>query len=398
MKPVEIAPDIFWVGALDPQLRRFDILLAAEQGTTYNAYLVKGKEKAALVELVKAPFTEDLLANLRSVINLSDISYVILNHTEPDHSGALGRFLEEAPQAQVVAGRAAKQFLPALLNREVNPRLVQEGETIDLGGRQLSFIEAPFLHWPDSMLTYLAPEKILFTCDFLGCHYCDDRLFDDRVGDFSYAYRYYFDHIFRPFKSYVLKALDKLEGKEISVAATGHGPILRRDVKQYLDLYRQWSTPAPKTQKTLAVFYASAYGNTARMAQEIAAGAEAEGVKAGLYDIVATDPGYAVDAVEQADGLVIGSPTINGDAVKPAWDLLSSLATIKIRGKVGAAFGSFAWSGEAPRLLEERLKGLKLKIPASAPQVSLVPTEEDLAACREFGAALARAVKGEEKS
>jgi len=395
MRPFEIAPDIYWVGALDPQLRRFDVIMAAENGTTYNAYLVKGKEKTALIELVKSPFTDDLLSNLESLIDLSKIDYVILDHTEADHSGALARLLEKAPFARVVASRTAAQFIPNLLNRDVAPLLMEEGQTLDLGGRKLTFIHAPFLHWPDSMLTYLEPEKILFTCDFLGCHYCDDRLFDDRVGDFYYAFRYYFDCIIRPFKAYVLRALEKLDQREISLVATGHGPILRSDPKKYIELYRAWSTPPPKDKKTLAIFYASAYGNTARMAREIAVGAEAQGVKVGLYDVVATDVNHAVDRIEEAEGVAFGSPTMNGDAVKPVWDLLSSLATIKVRGKIGAAFGSFAWSGEASKQLEDRLKGLKFKIPASAPVVNLVPTEEDLVACRRFGAALAKAIKGE---
>ena len=395
MRPVEIAPNLHWVGALDPQLRRFDILMASENGTSYNAYLVKGEKKTALIDLVKTPFTQELISNLESQGDLSEIDYVVISHTEADHFGSLPAFLERVPTARVVASRAAAQFIENSLNRRVNPLLVEDGESLDLGGRKLTFIQAPFLHWPDTMLTYLEPDRILFTCDFLGCHYCDDRLFDDRVGDFSYAFRYYFDCILRPFKSYVLRALEKLAPREIALVAPGHGPLLRSDPKKYMELYRAWSTPPAQPQKTLAIFYASAYGNTARMAREIAAGAEAEGVKVGLYDIVATDLGRAVDQIEYADGVLVGSPTINADAVKPVWDLLASLATIKVRGKIGGAFGSMGWSGEATKQLEERLKGLKFKVPATAPRVVLVPTEADLAACRQFGAEVAKAIKAE---
>ncbi|NIM04345.1 MAG: MBL fold metallo-hydrolase [Armatimonadetes bacterium] len=394
MKPVEIARDIYWVGALDPRIRRFDIVMEAPHGTTYNAYLVKGKEKTALIDLVKPPFKEVFFSNLESLVDLSEINYVILSHTEPDHSGVLGDFLQKVPSARVVAMSTAGRFIQNLLNQDINPLLVEDGQTLDLGGRRLTFIQAPFLHWPDTMLTHLEPDKILFTCDFLGCHYSDERLFDDRAGDFSPEFQYYFDCLFRPHKAYVLRALEKLAGREISMIATGHGPLLRSDPKKYMELYRTWSTSPEKTQKTLAIFYASAYGNTARMAKEIAVGAESEGVKAGLYDVVTTDMNEAVDRLEEADGVLVGSPTMNADAVKPVWDLLSSLVTIKVRGKVGGAFGSFAWSGEAPKQLEDRLKGLKFKVPLSAPRANFVPSEEDLQACRQFGADIAKAIKG----
>lgn len=390
MLPVEIAPKVHWVGALDPQIRVFDIIMRADNGTSYNAYLVRGEDKTALIEAVKAPFTSELLSNLRTLIDPARLDYIVLNHTEPDHSGAVEALLCEAEQAQVVVSKSARQFVRNILNRQVDTLPVGDGDSLDLGGRQLGFISAPFLHWPDTMFTYLPRERLLFPCDFLGSHFCDDRLFDDRVADFSHAFKYYFDTIMRPFKQHALQAIAKIRPLEIAMIAPSHGPILRTDPWRYVDAYEKWSqSPPPAQAKRLLVFYVSAYGNTARMAGEVARGAEEAGASVAVLDIASADMAGVVDQVEGADGIVVGSPTIQGDAVKPVWDMLSSLTTIKVRGKLGAAFGSYGWSGEAVKLIEERLRGLRLRVPEEAVTATLVPSEEDLARCREFGARLA---------
>ncbi len=394
MRPVEIAEDVHWVGALDPQLRIFDIIMKADHGTTYNSYLLTAGDKIAVVDTVKAPFYEEFLENVRSLVDPRDISYVVVNHTEPDHSGSLARFLEDAPNARVVCDRNCRNFVRNILNRDVDPILVQDGDALDLGkGFVLRFIHAPFLHWPDTMFTYAEKRGVLFTCDFLGAHYCDDRLFDDLVDDHSRAFEYYYLVIFRPFKKYVLEALDKIHDLDLRVVAPSHGPILRSDPRAYMEKYRQWSTrPEPGGKKNLLVFYASAYGNTALLAEKIAEGARAEGAGVAVMDVTATELGLMIDRIEAADGIAVGSATINGDAVEPVWYLLSHLATLDLKGKVGAAFGSYGWSGEAPKLIAERLKGLKFKVTEEPFRVNLVPTEEDLREATELGRRLARSL------
>ncbi len=392
MLPVEIVKGVHWVGALDPQLRIFDVIMQAPRGTTYNAYLVQGSEKTALIEVVKKPFARDLLENIARVVDPSAVSYVVLNHTEPDHSGALEDVLQAAGAAQIVCSKNARRFVEALLNRSCEPMVVEDGAGIDLGDRRLRFIIAPFLHWPDTMFTYLEPDGILFPCDFMGAHYCDDRLFNDLVADYSHEFRYYFDVIMRPFKRFALNALDKLAELDIKMICPSHGPIIRQDVQRYLELYRQWaSAPAPTDEKRLMVFYASSYGNTARMAEEVAAGAREAGMTVALYDLSAVTPDQLVDDIEAAAAIAVGSLTINGDAVKPVWDLLSSLATLDLRGKAAAAFGSYGWSGEAPKFIAERLRQLRMKVVDEPVTAHLTPTAEDLAACRELGRKLAEA-------
>jgi len=193
----------------------------------------------------------------------------------------------------------------------------------------------------------------------------------------------------RPFKEKMLEAVDKIKDLDIEIIAPSHGPILRTDPWKYVTQYVEWSTPSPAEAKKVLIFYANAHGNTKMMANEVAKGANTDGVEVELFDLTETAPGDVLDRIETSQALIIGSPTINGDAVKPVWDLLSSLATIKLRGKVGAAFGSYGWSGEAVGMIENRLKSLKFKIPEPGVKFTLVPTAEELKSCREFGARIA---------
>jgi flavorubredoxin len=217
-------------------------------------------------------------------------------------------------------------------------------------------------------------------------------LFDDKTSDFSYAFRYYFFSIFRPFKEYARKALEKIGRFEIDMIAPSHGPILRTGLRRYVELYNEWSQ-SKGDPKSLLIFYASAYGNTRSMAHAIAEGAMQAGARPGLFDIVGTEIEHVLEDIESAGGIVVGSLTINGDAVKFIWDLLSSLATVKVKGKIGASFGCYAWSGEAAVLIEERLKGLKFKVIQPALRVPRAVTDEDLSECRRFGMKIAQALQ-----
>ncbi|MBI5017750.1 MAG: FprA family A-type flavoprotein [Deltaproteobacteria bacterium] len=393
MEPVEIVPGIQWVGVLDPQLRVFDVVMRAEHGTTYNSYLVSGRDRIALVDANKGRYGREFVDIVRRAVDPARIDYLVLNHLEPDHSGAAAALLEAAPQARVVVTRPGKALLSQVLNRDVDPIVAADGDTLDLGGKTLRFLVAPYLHWPDTMFTYVPEDGALFPCDFLGAHYCDDRLFDDRVENYDYAFRYYFHVIMRPFKEHVRKGLAKLEGLPLNVVCPSHGPILRSSVDRCLARYREWSAEPPaRDRKRLLVFYASAYGNTEKLAQAMVRGAEAAGAEAALFDLLGVDLHAILDDIELSNGIAVGSCTINGDALEHAWALLSSLATLKMKDKVGAAFGSYGWSGEGPKMLADRLRGLKLKVPEDPLRVQLVPTEADLAAAEEYGKRLAGAL------
>jgi len=400
---VEFADGVYWIGALDPTLRTFDIILSTANGTTYNSYLVKGSSGVAVIDTVKENFSEEFFARLESEVSYEQITAIVLNHLEPDHTGALPELMQRAPQAKLYISQRATSMLKALLKPaagEFKYTTVNTGDCVDLGNRSLSFLHTPFLHWPDTQCTYLEDDGILFSGDVFGCHYCDKRLFNDLVGDFRFSFDYYYAHIMRPFKNYVMDALKLIEPLKIKQIAPTHGPILRERPRRYVTHYRELSTSSLSREigteaQSLIIFYMSSYGNTARMAEEICNGAsEVEGVRVSLYDLEGGETNPFIDLIEEADALLFGSPTINGDAVKPVWDLLSSLVVVNLKGKLGGAFGSYGWSGEAVRMIEDRMRGLKMHIPKEGLRVKLIPSEEELEQCRLFGKQIAEVLTG----
>ncbi len=397
---IAIAPGVHWIGALDPTLRTFDIILKTANGTTYNAYCVRGSGGVAVIDTVKESFGETFFRRLESVADYGEIRAIVLNHLEPDHSGALPELLRRAPGAQLYISSKAVMMLKGLLQGDqLVFRAVQTGDGIDLGDRRLRFLQTPYLHWPDTQCTYLEDEAVLFSGDVFGCHFCDGRLFNDAVGDFRFSFEYYYAHIMRPFRVHVREALELIEPLPLKLIAPAHGPILRDQPTRYVARYRELSASGLKNEaadeKTLLIFYLSAYGSTRAMAESVAAGAEdAGGVRVSLYDLEVGEVGPFVDLVEEADGMAFGTPTINGDAVKPVWDLLSSLTAVNVRGKIGAAFGSYGWSGEAVAMVEDRLRGLKLRVPVKGVRARLIPVGEELDECRALGRELALHLTG----
>ncbi|WP_425090869.1 FprA family A-type flavoprotein [Tropicimonas sp. S265A] len=400
--PVSVTDRITWIGALDPTLRSFDIILKTANGTSYNSYVVRGSKGVAVIDTVKEPFIADFLEKLEQVARYEEITTLVLNHLEPDHTGAVTALLERAPHLRIHVSTRGLLVLRALLKDDFDRFDVQAvscGETVSLGDRSLRFLTTPYVHWPDTQCTYVEEEQVLFTCDFLGCHYCDGRLFNDAVGDFRFSFEYYFDHIMRPFRPYVIEALDKIEPLGARIIAPGHGPVLRSHPEAYIQHYRRLVTPrlASETgaEKTLLIFYVSAYGATEQMAQAICAGAsDVADVRVSMFDLQGGEVLPFVNLIEEADGIAIGTPTINGDAVRTVWDLLSSLVDIDTKGKVGAAFGSFGWSGEAVSMVENRLQGLKMRVPEPGLRIKLHPRADEQNACRDFGKQLALHLTG----
>jgi len=390
--PVWLSERVQWIGALDSTMRSFDIILKTPNGTTYNAYAVRGSDGVAVIDTVKAECADQFFEHLEAIARYDEIKVIVLNHLEPDHTGALPELMRRAPQAKLYISQSAQLMIKALLNQQdVDFISVGTGDTISLGDRTLKFLHTPYLHWPDTQCTYLEEECILFSGDVFGCHFCDERLFNDKVGDFRFAFEYYYAHIMRPFREHVINALELIEPLPINMIAPTHGPILRDKPTSYIQRYRELSgqrlqSEVNADEKTLLIFYISAYGSTTQMAQMIRDGAEQVlGVRASLYDMEGGDSDLFVDLVEDADGILIGSPTINGDAVKPAWDLVSSFAKINVKGKLAGAFGSFGWSGEAVRMLEDRMRGLKMRLPLEGVRIKLIPSLDELEQCRRYG-------------
>ena len=385
MQTLEIKKGIHWVGVLSATLRAFDVVFKTRYGSTYNSYLIQS-DKPTIIDGVHAKFASEYLDKLRSLINLKDIHYIVVNHTEMDHSGALGCLLKEATNAQVLSTRTAALFLKNILHMDFKGKVVEDGECISLGNKQLKFIHAPYWHWPDTMFTYLEEDHVLFPCDGFATHFCDERMFDDRVDDFSEDFRHYFEHIMGPYRKKMLEAIEKIKNLDIQLIAPSHGPILRTDPWKYINAYKDWSTPRKDPNKRqVLVFYVSMYGNTKKMAEAVARGASIMNTEVKLFDAANVSPEFMRCEIESADGILFGSPTMNGDAVRPVWDIIDIMFSVNVKGKKCATFGTYGWSGEATRLMEERLKGLKLNVVQPSLKVVFTPTEEDLKKCSIFG-------------
>ena len=395
----KITESTYSVGVLNPNMRIFDVVMRTEYGTSYNAYVVKGREKTALIETSHHMFSSAFEDNIRSVCpgGMADIDYVILNHNEPDHSGALAGLVSLKPDITVVVSQAGAIYIDQITNcSSLNKKVVKDGDTLDLGGLTLRFISAPFLHWPDTMFTWLEEEQVLFSCDFLGAHFCEPLCLDTRmvyVDQYKDALKYYFDCIMGPFKPFVQKGLEKIKDLDIRYACTSHGPVLSKEgmLPYALEMYRQWSEPVQREKKLVPVFYCSAYGNTGDAAREIVNGMQEAFADLGiaadtpLYDINEY-PMQSLQAIlNQADGFLIGSPTINRNAVPPVWILLSHIDAVNCAKKPVATFGSYGWSGEALGQLNAQLKGLKCNVISEGLRFQFVPGKKDLEQARGFG-------------
>jgi flavorubredoxin/NADPH-dependent 2,4-dienoyl-CoA reductase/sulfur reductase-like enzyme/rubredoxin len=403
MKALEVKKDIYWVGSLDPELRVFDVIMYTPYGTTYNSYVVKGSEKTAIFETVKEKTFDQYLERLKSInVNFDEIAYIIVQHTEPDHAGSVAKLLDYAKNAKVVGSAPAIRFLRQIANRPFQEVIVKQGDSLSLGDKTLRFIEAPFLHWPDSIYTYVEEDKALMTCDSFGSHYCFDEMFRDLIPadkekEYMDALKYYYDCIMGPFKPYVIKALDKIKDFDIDTICTGHGPILRGNVDFYRDLYRTWSTEiAPSDGLTRVVIpYVSAYGFTEDLAKSISKGikSQIDDCLIDMYNVIEHKQEVILDKIYWADAVLFGSPTINGDALEPIMELLIKMNPLVHGGKIAAAFGSFGWSGEAVPNMEARLKALRMKLVTPGLKINFKPNEEELLKAYKFGETIAEKIK-----
>ena len=388
---INIKDDVKWVGVLDYDIVTFDVVMETEFGTTYNSYFIDA-EKKALIETSKEKFWDVYLEKLKKVADPSQIDYIILNHTEPDHSGNLANVLSLAPNATVVGSRLAINYLKDFLGKDFKHLIAKDGETLDLGNKTLRFISAPNLHWPDSMYTYLEEDKLLFTCDSFGCHYAHPEMIDNKVGDFSDAFKYYYDVIMKPFSKFMLKAIDKIRPLDIDAVLTGHGPLLLNDWKKWVDLSEQYAGEALQTLQKNFVFipYVSAYHNTGKMAEAIRDGIKAAGdFEVEVADIETMPLGDMDERVARSSAIIVGCPTINQNILLPVYKLFGVISPIRDNRKLGGAFGSYGWSGEAAKLINTTLSNLKLDVQGDGVFVKFTPHEDEYALCYAYGKEIA---------
>lgn len=390
MQTLELKNGLYWTGVLDPNLRVFDIVMETEFGTTYNSYILKGSEKTALFETAKLKFFDEYLEALKSIVDINNIDYIVMNHTEPDHAGSIEKLIELNPNIKVVGTACAISFLKNIVNKDFYSIIVKENDTLSLGNKTLNFMILPNLHWPDSMYTYVEEDKTLFTCDSFGAHYSFDGIVLSKVTDndgYMKAAKYYFDNIIGPFKPFMLKALDRINEFDIEMICVGHGPVVDCRIDEIKETYKNWCTVVnPNKKKTIVMPYVSAYGYTKELGEEITRGIKDSGdIDVKAYDMVTADVSEVLTEIGYADGILLGSPTILGAALKPIWDLTTSMFTAIHGGKLASAFGSYGWSGEAVPHLVERLKQLKMKVVDNGFRIKFKPGENDLQEAYEYG-------------
>ncbi len=389
-KVIDITDNVKWIGVLDYDIRTFDIVMETKFGTTYNSYFINSTRKT-LVEVAKEKFFDVYLHKLRSLTDPSEIEYIILDHTEPDHSGSLKELLKLAPSATVVGSGNAIKYLEDIVNEPFKSLVVKEGDTLDLGNMTMKFFSVPNLHWPDSIFSYLVEEKILFSCDPFGAHYCSQKMFSELTDEYLEAFKYYFDVILKPFSKFLLKAVGKVRSLEIDYICTGHGPLHRENAGKILDLSEKYSIEylnltENRKRKNILIAYVSAYGYTKKAAELIAEGIEEnKDFKVEVIDIENIDLAELDSKIIVSNGIIVGSTTINQNTVLPVYRLFALINPIRDRGKLGGAFGSYGWSGEAAKIILDNLKNLKLTVFEQSGSFKFSPQGSKEESMRDYG-------------
>ncbi|RJP21345.1 MAG: MBL fold metallo-hydrolase [Candidatus Abyssobacteria bacterium SURF_5] len=393
-RQVQVAEGVYWVGAVDWNVRTFHgFTYTTPRGTTYNAYLILD-DKIALVDTVYAPFTNEMMSRIGTYVDPSKIDYVIANHVETDHSGALAAILSVAKNAKLVCDARCKDGLEKNYFGNWDYQIVKTGDTISLGKKTLSFIEAPMLHWPDSMFTYIPQEELLLPNDAFGQHLASTERFAedyDRAVLMEEAAKYY-ANILMPLSPLVLKKIEEIGKLKLSIKtiAPSHG-LIWRNPETIITAYTRWASG--ESEKAVLVVYDTMWGATEKMAKAIVEGIVSEDVSAKLVRIAVSDRSEAVRDCLLMKGLVVGSSTINAGMLPTLSPFLEDLRGLKPRKKIGAAFGSHGWGGGGAKAVDKILREMGVDVAADPVTVKYMPDQDELRKCFELGASVARRVK-----
>ncbi len=394
-KAVKVSEHVYWVGAIDWNIRDFHGY-TTPRGSTYNAYLVLA-DKLTLIDTVKAPFINEMLSRISSVIDPGDISYIVSNHSEMDHTGALPGTIERIGPEKVFASTMGASTIKEhfQLEQEIIP--VKDRGSISLGNMDLSFIETRMLHWPDSMFTYLEKDRVLFSQDAFGMHLASSQRFDDDLdlAFLEYEAATYYANIILPYSPLVLKLLNKVAGMklDIDLVAPDHGPMWRKNIGRILGLYSMWAGQKPT--KKAVIMYATMWHSTESMAEAIAEGLGSKGISVRLMDVNKSHRSDVAYEVLDAGALVVGSPTLNNNMFPTVADCLTYLKGLRPRNLVGAAFGSYGWSGDALEQVNDALRAMKVELVDEGINVKYVPDADALERCFSLGVKIAERLEKE---
>ena len=384
-KAVKLTDRVYWVGAIDWTIRDFHGY-TTHRGSTYNAYLIMA-DKITLVDTVKAPFKEELLSRIASVVNPKDIQVIVSNHSEMDHSGCLADMIKLVEPEKVVASTMGAKTLPDILHLDQEIIAVKDGEQLSLGNMNLRFMETRMLHWPDSMFSYLPEEEILFSHDTFGMHLASAERFDDEIDPaiLQYEGATYFANILLPYSPLVTRLLGRVgsSGMTFKYIAPDHGPVWRKDIGGIIGKYGEWAAQRP-TRKAVVV-YGTMWHSTEHMARAISEGLANGGAVARCMSLDVFHRSDVAYEILDTGALVMGSSTLNNNMLPQVADVLTYLKGLRPANLMGASFGSFGWSGEAPGQIADILKEMKIEVMAEPIKVQYVPRENDLARCYALG-------------
>ncbi len=385
----QVKNNIYWVGKIDWELRKFHgDEYSTHKGSSYNSYLIK-EEKTALIDTVWKPFAKEYVENLKKNIALQQIDYVIACHAENDHSGAMPELMNHLPDVPVYCTQNGANILKGLYHQDWNFKIVKTGDTLSLGSKEITFVEAPMLHWPDTMFAYLSDDEVLFSNDAFGQHYASEFLFNDRVDQaelFAECIKYY-ANILTPFSPMVTRKIKEVLGFNLplDMICPSHGIIWRDNPTQIVEKYLKWADNYQENQIT--ILYDTMWDSTRVMAEQIAAGIrQADGqVTVKLYNLAKTDRNDAITEIFKSKAILVGSPTINNGILVHVAALFEELQGLKFKNKKAGAFGSYGWSGEAVKTMLERLGKAGFEVVDQGLRITWAPDPENMSACREYG-------------
>lgn len=393
MKKISLVEGIHWVGVVDWNIRDFHGYVT-RRGTTYNAYLIQD-EKTALVDTVKHTFSSELLRNICEIMDPAKIDYIIVNHVEMDHSSSLPIIAKYAKNATIVASPRGKDAIIEHYGPDFRVQVVKTGDELKLGKRTLRFIEAPMLHWPDSMFTYVVEDKILMPNDAFGQHLATSERFDDEVDEhvLMEEAKTYYANILMPLAPLITRKLEEVTqmGIPIAMIAPSHGIIWRSDPMKIIQAYADWSAGAAKNK--IVIVYDTMWGSTDKMARAIAEGAASEGAEVKVLKLRAADLTEAMTEILDAKAVLVGSPTLNNGMFPTVSAFLTYAAGLKPKGKLWGFFGSYGWGGGAVKSMLEMAQKAGFQVYESSIEVKYIPDQEDLKNCVEFGKQIAAKIK-----
>lgn len=393
---LEIKKNIYWCGIRDWGLDVFHgHELSTDRGSSYNSYLIKDK-KTVLVDTVWDPYKEEFVNNLEKNVGLSNIDAIVINHCEPDHGGSLGLLMEKIPNTPIYCTKNGAEIIKKHFGKDWNFNIVKTGDSLELGEYTLRFVEMQMIHWPDSMLEYVEGANLVISNDAFGQHYCAVSMFNDEADQcelYEEAIKY-FANILWPFKALIKKKIEQILAMNLNIdmIAPSHGVIWRTDATQIVKKYLEWSEP-DYNEGYVTIIYDTMYHATHAMAQAFGRGLEEEGINYRIFNIATKDKSDLNVEIFKASAVLIGSCTVNNTVLRPTAAILEELKGLKAKGKLAMGFGSYGWSGEAHKIIDQKLKEIGMNVCHEPVGFKYRPTEEELEQCVEIGRSIAKQLK-----